>query len=89
MFISGVWRSWFSTIEEVRVVAAFTQLHQNVLQPHFLQFTSTVDNINIPHQDLGVHLTLEFAETNVNFQFLLRFEPFLYFGLQTTQQERP
>ena len=89
MFIGGVGRSRFGSVEEVRVVAALAQLHENVLQTHLLQLAGSVDNVDVPHQDFGVHFTLEFAEPDVDFELLLGFQSLLHFGLETSQQEGP
>ena len=89
MLISGVGWSRLSSIKEVRVVATFAQLHQNVLQTHLLQLASAVYYINVPHQNLSVHFTLHLAQPDVDFEFLLRLELFLHFSFQTTKKERP
>ena len=54
VLVGGVWWSGLGTIEQVRVVAALTQLHQNVLQAHLLNFAGTVHHVNVLHQHLGI-----------------------------------
>ena len=75
-------------VEQVRVVAAFPELHENILKAHLFQLSGTVDDVNIPHQDLRVHFTLHFAQTDVHFHLLLGFQTFFHFGFQAAQQER-
>lgn len=84
MLVSGVRWSRLSTIEQVGVIAAFAQLHQNVLESHLLQLSGAVNNINIPHQNLGVHFALHLAQTDKDFDFLFRFQLLFHFCLQTT-----
>jgi hypothetical protein len=36
------------------MVAAFTQLHQNIQQAHLVRLSSTIDNINVLHKDFGI-----------------------------------
>lgn len=88
MLISGVGWSRLSSIKEVGVVAAFSQLHQNVLQTHLLQLAGAVYNIDVPHQNLCVHFTLHLAQPDVDFELLLGLELLFHFGFQTTKKER-
>jgi len=41
VFLCGVWGSWLDTIKEIGVIGALSQLHQNVLQAHFLDLIKT------------------------------------------------
>lgn len=54
VLVSGVRWARLGAIEQVRVVAALTQLHQNVLQAHLLHFAGTVDYVYVLHQHLGI-----------------------------------
>ena len=89
MFVGSVRWSRLSTVKEIRVVTALAKLHEYVLKSHLFQLSSTVNYIDIPHEDLGIHLTLHLTESDVDFNFLLGLKPFLYFSFQTTKKERP
>jgi hypothetical protein len=54
VLISCVRWTRLSTVKEIRVVAALAQLHEDVLQAHFLHFAGTVDDINVLHENFSV-----------------------------------
>lgn len=54
MEVSGVGWSGFGPIEQVRVVAAFPQLHENVQQAHLVHLSGRVQDVNVLHQNLRV-----------------------------------
>ena len=85
MLISCVWWARLDTIKEVRMVGALSQLHQDVLQSHLLNFASSVDNIDVFHENFGVELALHLGKANVQVDLLLWQERLLDVGLQTTQ----
>ena len=62
VLVRGVGGSRLGAVEQVRVVAALSQLHQDILQSHLLSFTRAVHNVNVLHQDLGVPLPLHFGK---------------------------
>ena len=69
------------------MVLTFPQLHQDILEPHLLCFTSSIDNINPLHQDLGIPVPLHLGEANEDFNFLLWEETFLHVSFQTSQEK--
>lgn len=89
MFVGSVRWSGFGTVEKVRMVTTFTQLHEDVLESHLFKFSSTVHDIDISHKNLGVHLALHFTKSNIDFHFFFGFQSLFYFSLETTEQERP
>ncbi len=66
MLVGGVGRSGLGAVEEVRVVGALAQLHEDVLQAHLLQLAGAVDDVDVAHQNLGVHLALHLAQAHVH-----------------------
>jgi hypothetical protein len=54
MFICGVWRARLCPIKQIWMIGTLSQLHENVLQSHFLYLASTIYNINVLHQDLCI-----------------------------------
>lgn len=47
------------------MVGALAQLHEDVLQAHFFNLSSPVDNVDVLHQDLGVEVTLHLGQADV------------------------
>lgn len=64
--------TWFCAIKKVWVVGTLAKLHQDVEQSHLVTLASSIDNINVLHQDLGVPLSLHLAQANVDLGLLLR-----------------
>lgn len=54
MEVSGVGWSGFGPVKQVRVVAAFPQLHENVQQAHLVHLSGRVQDVNVLHQNLRV-----------------------------------
>lgn len=52
--VSCVWRPRLSAIKQIRMVAALSQLHEDVQQTHLVHFTSRVEDVNVLHQNLCV-----------------------------------
>lgn len=52
--VSCVGGSGLSTVEQVRVVAALPQLHEDVEQAHLVHLTRRVQDVDILHQNLCV-----------------------------------
>ena len=75
---------FFIRIVEFESVALY--LHKNVQQLDFLPF-GAVEHVQILHQQLRVQISLDFAEADVDFRFLLGRESLLHVGLDATQQE--
>lgn len=50
--------------------------------------SSTVDNVDVLHEHLGVPFPLHFAQSHVHFDLLFRQQPLLHLALETSQQER-
>jgi len=46
--------TWLGAVKEVRVIAAFPELHQDVEQAHLVRLASTIHYVNVLHQDLCV-----------------------------------
>lgn len=87
VLVSREW-GWFGAIEEIWVVCTFSKVHKNVHQPSLLNFSGTVYNVNVLHQDLRVPLTLHLRQSNVDLDLFLRKESFLDIGLDTAQKKR-
>ena len=54
VFISGVGWSGLGPVKQIGMVDTFSQLHKNILQSHFLNLASAIDNINVFHENFGV-----------------------------------
>jgi hypothetical protein len=72
------------------MVAAFAQLHDDVLQPclAFLLAASSVDGVNVLLEDHLVPFALKLGHTNVYIDFLLGQQALLHVHLDPTEQER-
>lgn len=79
MISVDVGRSWLHIIEQVRVVANFLELHQNIEQLNFvLTLGLTIYYVDVTGQDVLVKLFLHLAHANVQIDFLLRLKGQLY-----------
>ena len=71
------------------MIATLPKLHQNVQETYFVGFLAVgVDQIEILHEDLGVQFPLHLAQTNVDFNLLLRRQALLNVSFNSTQEER-
>ena len=70
MVTIGIWGSWLNFIEQIRMVANFLQLHQNIEQLNSV-FTWTIHRINISCDYSFVKLFLQLRQSykHVNFFF--------------------
>lgn len=74
------------------MVGALAQLHEDVLQAHFFNLSSPVDNVDVLHQDLGVEVTLHLGQADVQVDFFLGLKvktnknlfSYLYYTIHTT-----
>ena len=76
------------SVEQVRVVDALSQLHEDVLQPHLLHLARPVHDVDVLHQDLGVPLALHLGQPDKDADLLLGQEGLLDVRLETAQEER-
>lgn len=84
----GVRRTGLSTLEEVRVVGALAQLHEDVEELHLgLLARLTVDDVDVTREDLLVPLDLHLRQTDEELDLLLGREVLLDLGLDATQQK--
>lgn len=73
------WRPRLHIIEQVRVIADFLQLHQNIEQLNFvLPLGLTINHVDIARQDVLVKLFLHLAHANVQIDLFLRLQGQLY-----------
>ena len=49
-----LFHTWLGSVKQVRMIAAFPQLHQNVEKSHLVGLAGTIDYVNVLHQDLRV-----------------------------------
>lgn len=85
MLVCSVWRPGLSTVKQIRVITAFTQLHQNILKTHLFGLSGAVHDIDILHQDLGVPVPLHLRQPNEDLNFLLWKKRLLHVTLKTTK----
>ena len=52
--VGGVGRTGLGAVEQVRVVAALAQLHEDVVQAHLVATSGAVHHVDVLHQDLRV-----------------------------------
>ena len=52
--VGGVGRARLGAVEQVRVVAALAQLHEDVVQAHLVATSGAVHHVDVLHQDLRV-----------------------------------
>ncbi len=71
VFVCCVRWAGLHTVEEVGVVGALAQLHEDVLQTHFFNFSSSVYDVDVLHQDLGVQVTLHLGQADVQVDLFL------------------
>ena len=77
-----------SSIKQVRVVGALSQLHEDVLQPHLLHFSCAIHDVDVLHQNLGVPIALHLGQPDKDGDFLLGLERLLDIDLEASKQER-
>ena len=56
MLVGRVRRSRLGAVEEIRVIATFSKLHQNVEQTKLIGFSGVVYHVDVLHKDSGVPL---------------------------------
>lgn len=44
----------FCTVKQIRVVATFPELHEDIEKSHLTGLTSAIHNVNVLHQNLGI-----------------------------------
>uniref|UniRef100_A0AAG5DLD8 Uncharacterized protein n=1 Tax=Anopheles atroparvus TaxID=41427 RepID=A0AAG5DLD8_ANOAO len=86
--VGRVRRARLGPVEQVRVVGALAQLHEDVLQAHLLHLARPVHHVDVLHQDLGVPVALHLRQADEDLHLLLRQQPLLDLGLEPPQQER-
>ena len=74
VLIRCVWGSGLHTVEEIGVVGTLAQLHEDVLQAHFLDLSSPIHDVDVLHQDLSVEVTLHLGQADVQVDLLLGLE---------------
>ena len=78
----------FCSIKQIRMICAFTKLHENVQEPHLVTFACSINNINVFHQDFCVPIAIIKRETLVNTLNACRCATvahmFIHFTLQTS-----
>ena len=88
MLIGRKRRSRLGAVEEIRMIAAFAQMHENIHHARLLDLAGAVDNVEILHKNLRVPFALQLREADVDFDLLLRQKRLLDVRFDATQQER-
>lgn len=80
--------TWFCPVKQVWVICTFSQLHENVEKSHFVSLASSIYNIDVLHQNLGVPAirTCNSSDTQFNIMYSTKtnktlswFSTFLFF----------
>ena len=48
----------FCAVKQIRVIAAFPELHEDVEESHLTGLTSAIHNVNVLHQNLGIPVSV-------------------------------
>jgi hypothetical protein len=62
-----VGRAWLSSLEEIRMVADFAELHQNVEETNFVWPTDGIDVLNVLCEHSTIPLPLQGSHPDVEF----------------------
>lgn len=52
--VGGVGRAGLRPVKQVRMVAAFPELHEDIQQTHFVHFACRVQDVDVLHENLCV-----------------------------------
>lgn len=87
MLASKVWRPWLGTLEQVGVVAAFAELHDDVEEAG--PVCPSIHSLNVLLEKSRIVLLLHLAHADLQDGLLLGRQPLFHVTLQSPQEKRP
>lgn len=82
------WWARLNTLEQVGVVTALLELHQNVMQLHSIFITASIDSSDVAGNNIFINFFLSICQTNCQMDFLFVWNVVFNINTKSSKHER-